>query len=128
VERVDRDLFELQHKRQRPQDVPARRTAVDAATLGYVWDVGGWPCASKVSRNSSDRKGHDSGRDYLVVAVGGDVTVYRYSDRLDNAYGSSPTSFHVFLRLSGPRHSAMADADMHDMHDMPMDHSGHDGH
>jgi len=37
-EAVDRDLFELRFKRQRPEEVPLDRTRVYAGTLGYVRD------------------------------------------------------------------------------------------
>jgi mono/diheme cytochrome c family protein len=35
----------------------------------------------------------------LRVGIGADVTFYRVPDGLKSIYGSSPTSFHVFLRL-----------------------------
>src|SRR6185295_1067172 len=39
IESVDRDFYELVHKRQRPEDVPRQRTLVQAATLGFVRGV-----------------------------------------------------------------------------------------
>ena len=39
IESVDRDLFELTSKRQRPPGVPPDRTNVQSLTLGYVRDV-----------------------------------------------------------------------------------------
>jgi hypothetical protein len=36
------------------------------------------------------------------VAAGGDVTAYRVPDLLQSAYGDSPVSFHVFLRVRPP--------------------------
>jgi hypothetical protein len=79
LEAVDRDLFELRFKRQRPEEVPLDRTRVYAGTLGYVRD---FPIVPKV-----------------VTGVGGDVTFYRYTDRLDTVYSSNPVSFHVFARI-----------------------------
>lgn len=108
VERVDRDLYELRHKRQRPESEPARRTAVGAATLGYVRHVASWT--------------------HLDAGVGGDVTAYRFSDRLDDVYGRHPISCHVFLRLRGAWHGGgMGDSMDHGAHDSmdSMDHTGH---
>ena len=39
LEDVDRDLYELVNKRQRPQGVPHEKTRVQAGTLGYVRNV-----------------------------------------------------------------------------------------
>jgi len=102
VERVDRDLYELRHKQQRPEGVPAERTSVDAATLGYVRDV-------------ADGK-------IVSAGVGGDVTVYRFTDRLDDVYDDSPLSYHAFLRLRFGWHGGSHDATE------SMDHAGHTGH
>jgi hypothetical protein len=35
----------------------------------------------------------------LRVGIGADVTFYHVPDGLKSIYGSSPTSFHVFLRF-----------------------------
>jgi hypothetical protein len=79
VESVDRDLYELTNKRQRPDDVAPHRTAVQAATLGFTRDV----------RLVSEAE----------TGLGLDATVYRFTERLDDVYGSHPVSFHGFLRV-----------------------------
>ena len=79
LERVDRDLFELLNKEQRPDSVPQRRTAVDALTLGYVRDL---PLLVEAE-----------------TGLGAGVTVYRFDDRLETAYGDRPLSAQLFLRL-----------------------------
>jgi len=79
VESVDRDVFELTHKRQRPEDVPGRRTSVQAGTLGYVRDL------ARIA-------GGETG-------IGLDATVYRFTRRLEPAYGGHPISVHGFLRI-----------------------------
>jgi hypothetical protein len=79
LERVDRDLFELLNKTQRPDSVPARRTAVDALTLGYMRDL---PLLTEAE-----------------TGLGAGVTVYRFDERLDTVYGDRPLSAQVFLRL-----------------------------
>ncbi|HEY3202071.1 MAG TPA: hypothetical protein VGL03_00280 [Thermoanaerobaculia bacterium] len=87
LESVDRDVYELRHKRQRPESVPRNRTRVDAATFGYVRNV---PWLGKI----------ESG-------LGGGITLYRFSDRLDSTYGAHPISFQVFYRLRfGTHHAA----------------------
>jgi hypothetical protein len=79
LESVDRDLDELIHKAQRPDDVAPDRISVQAATLGYI-------------RNLSLLPGMETG-------VGLDATIYRYTRRLDAVYGAHPVSVHGFLRL-----------------------------
>ncbi len=79
VESVDRDLYELTNKRQRPDDVAPQRTAVRAATLGFTRDV---PLVSEAE-----------------TGVGLDATVYRFTQRLDDVYGSHPVSIHGFFRV-----------------------------
>jgi hypothetical protein len=79
IESVDRDLYELANKRQRPEDVPAQRTSVKAATLGFTRNV----------RLVSEAE----------TGIGFDATVYRFTDRLDDVYGSAPVSIHGFLRV-----------------------------
>jgi len=96
IEWVDRDVYELRFKQQRPEDLEAEQTDVTAATLGYVRDVTSW-------------KGLDGG-------LGGDLTAYRIADRLDDVYGEHPISYHVFVRLRFNWHN-------HDMESM--EHAGH---
>jgi hypothetical protein len=79
VESVDRDLYELTEKRQRPPDVPPGRTNVQAVTLGYVRDVALFPEAE--------------------TGLGLDGTAYRFTSRLDSVYGAQPLSVHAFFRL-----------------------------
>jgi hypothetical protein len=79
VERVDRDLYELLNKEQRPGTEPPRRTAVDALTLGYLRDL---PLLSEAE-----------------TGLGAGMTIYRFDERLDPVYGDSPLSAQVFLRL-----------------------------
>jgi hypothetical protein len=79
AERVDRDLFELQNKAQRPSTVPARRVAVEALTVGYTRELPSFPAA-------------DAG-------LGAALTVYRFEDRLEPVYGERPVSAQIFLRL-----------------------------
>jgi hypothetical protein len=87
LESVDRDLYELTQKRQRPEGVPRQRTLVQAATLGFVRDIAWIP-------------GVETG-------LGGDVTVYSFSSRLDPVYGSRPVSVHGFARARFGTHSGM---------------------
>ena len=94
LESVDRDVYELEHKRQRPEGVPHQRTRVDAATLGYV-------------RNFPGLGAVESG-------VGGSLTAYRFASRLDPVYGSAPVSFNVFVRLRYGTHAGMETG--HSMH------------
>ncbi|MGH9317801.1 MAG: hypothetical protein ACRD1P_11940, partial [Thermoanaerobaculia bacterium] len=85
VERVDRDLYELTYKRQRPEGVPASRTHVEAGTLGYVRNFDLLPPAE--------------------TGLGGDLTLYGFTSALDAVYGSHPLSFHVFLRIRFGTHT-----------------------
>jgi hypothetical protein len=78
-EAVDRDLFELRFKRQRPEEIPLDRTRVYAGTLGFVRD---FPLIPK-----------------STTGVGADLTLYRFTDRLDEVYSTTPVSFHVFARI-----------------------------
>ena len=100
LESVDRDLYELEHKLQRPEGVPHQRTRVDAATLGYVRDFPGLGAV-------------ESG-------LGGSLTFYRFASRLDPVYGSAPVSFNVFVRLRYGTHTGMG-MEM----EMEMGHSHH---
>ena len=79
AERVDRDLYELLNKEQRPDTVPSRRTAIDALTVGYARDL---PLLSEAG-----------------TSLGAGITFYRFDDRLDPAYGERPISAQVFLRV-----------------------------
>jgi hypothetical protein len=79
VERVDRDSYELVHKRQRPEGVPRDRVSVDAGTLGVARDL---PVPARAE-----------------IAVGADVTLYRFPSRFDSVYGGAPVSLHGFVRL-----------------------------
>ncbi len=79
VESVDRDLFELVNKRQRPDTVAPRRTSVQAGTIGYVRDV---PLLHEAE-----------------TGLGAGVTFYRFGSILDPVYGSGPVSLHAFLRI-----------------------------
>src|SRR4029453_13147973 len=38
LESVDRDVYELEHKQQRPEGVPHQRTRVESAQVGYTFD------------------------------------------------------------------------------------------
>lgn len=64
------------------EDEEAPRDWVTALSAGIVRDIATW-------------RGFD-------VGVGGDVTAYRVPDRLAQAYGDSPVSFHLFLRVRPP--------------------------
>ena len=79
AEKVDRDLYELVNKSQRPETTPERRTSVDALTLGYLRDL------ALLSE--------------AETALGAGVTMYRFDDRLDPVYGNRPLSAQVFVRL-----------------------------
>jgi hypothetical protein len=79
IESVDRDLYELTAKRQRPPDVPPDRTNVQSLTLGYVRDVALFSEAE--------------------TGLGLDGTAYRFTSRLDSVYGAHPLSVHAFLRV-----------------------------
>ena len=85
VESVDRDLYELTNKRQRPEGVPPNRTAVRAATLGFVRNL---PLLSEAE-----------------TGVGFDATIYRFTNRLNAVYGAHPVSIHGFLRVRFGSHA-----------------------
>ncbi|HET9795874.1 MAG TPA: hypothetical protein VFS34_15580, partial [Thermoanaerobaculia bacterium] len=96
VESVDRDLYELTHKRQRPEDVAPVRTTVQALTLGFTRDV----------RLVSEAE----------TGLGFDATIYGFTNRLNAVYGSHPVSIHGFLRVrfgsSGGEHAGHGDMKM----------------
>ena len=79
IESVDRDLYELEQKAQRPDDVPPDRTSVDAATLGCVRN---FPWLTEAE-----------------TGLGIDATIYRFTRRLNAVYGAHPVSVHAFLRV-----------------------------
>jgi hypothetical protein len=79
AERVDRDLYELTFKTQRPTTVPPEKTKVDAITLGYSYIV---PLL-----------------DEAETAVGALVGLYHFDATLEPVYGESPVSFWAFLRF-----------------------------
>ncbi len=102
LERVDRDLYELVNKRQRPEGVPRVRTSVDAGTLGAVRELG-------LLREAE-------------TGVGADVTVYRFDSRLDPVYGRHPVSVHVFFRVRFQTHVGMSGMDHGQMGHGGMEH------
>jgi hypothetical protein len=79
VERVDRDVFELTNKTQRPETVPPEKTRVDTLDLGYSYAV---PLLREAE-----------------TAVGAMVGLYRFDDSLEPVYGDRPVSFWAFLRF-----------------------------
>ena len=91
LERVDRDVYELVNKRQRPEDVPRVRTNVDAVTIGAVRELGLLKEAE--------------------TGLGADLTLYRFDARFDPIYGSHPASIHVFARIRFMSHMAMGGMD-----------------
>jgi hypothetical protein len=84
AESVDRDLYELRNKVQRPDGIPPQRTSVQSATLGFVRDFDWIPG--------------------LETGLGADASVYRFSSKLDSVYGAHPVSVHGFLRLRFESH------------------------
>jgi len=82
VESVNRDLFELIEKRQRPAGVGPDPTTVHAGTIGYMRNV---PLGIF-------REGVDTG-------VGAAVTFYRFESLLEETYGDFPVSAQVFLKV-----------------------------
>ena len=93
LEAVDRDLYVLTFKRQPPPGVPPDRTRVDAATLGYAR---GFPAVP-----------------FLQTELGGDVTLYGFTKRLDPVYSKNPVSFHAFLRIAFEVGGGMGSHAMH---------------
>lgn len=84
AERVDRDLYELTNKDQRPETVEPRRTSVDALTLGYAHTL---PLLREAE-----------------TSVGAAVALNRFDDRLDPVYGERPVSLWVYMRLGFGSH------------------------
>jgi hypothetical protein len=93
LEAVDRDLYVLTHKAQPPPGVEPDRTRVYAATVGYARD---FPLVS-----------------FLQTGFGGDVTLYRFTKRLDPVYSANPVSFHVFTRIAFDFGGGMSGHAMH---------------
>src|SRR5262249_14308995 len=79
VEQVDRDLYELTNKTQRPEGVDAKRTHVESLVLGYAYSI---PLLHEAQ-----------------TAAGAALGFYHFDDRLDDVYGSSPVSLWVYLRF-----------------------------
>jgi hypothetical protein len=79
IEDVDRDLYELTFKSQRPETQPPSPTAVQAATLGYVKNL---PLLREAE-----------------TGFGGGLTVYRFDSALNGVYGKGPVSLQIFLRI-----------------------------
>jgi hypothetical protein len=79
VEAVDRDIYELTYKRQRPEDVPPQRTRVYSGSIGYTRDFIVWP--------------------KVETGIGGGVTFYGFDSRLDSVYGKTPVSWLLFGRI-----------------------------
>jgi hypothetical protein len=84
IEAVDRDLYELTHKTQRPEGVPHVRTRVWAATLGASRDV---PLFRGVE-----------------TSLGAEATLYHFTSRLDTVYDATPFGFQAFLRVGFGSH------------------------
>ena len=95
LESVDRDAFELVHKRQRPGDVPPDRVSIQAATLGFTRN---FPWLSEAE-----------------TGLGADVTFYRFPSRFDSVYGRRPVSLHGFVRIRFGSHAVAASAHSHPM-------------
>jgi hypothetical protein len=91
LESVDRDVYELVNKRQRPGNVPRERTLVQAGTVGFVRDLP-WPPG-------------------VETGLGADVTLYSFTPRLDSIYGKQPVSLHGFVRIRFGSHAGMAGMD-----------------
>ena len=79
AEAVDRDLYELTHKTQRPDGVPHVRTRVWAGTLGLARDFAFIP--------------------NVETGVGASATLFHFTSRLDGVYDSMPFGFQAFLRV-----------------------------
>jgi hypothetical protein len=98
LEAVDRDVYELAFKRQRPNDVAPRRTRIEAATVGFVRDV------SLVTE--------------AETGIGTDLTLYRFTSELDSVYGAHPLSWHAFLRIRFGSHGGGHGATIEHSHGM----------
>ena len=96
AEWVQKDFFLLLTKHLPPPGLPIRLADIGAFTAGYLRD---FPFAP----------GLDTG-------LGGDVTLYAFPRGLEPAYGSSPVSWHVFLRLRWGRAALLEMETVHAMH------------
>jgi len=85
---VDRDLYELTHKTQRPDGVERVRTRVWAATLGVSRDVPLFP--------------------NVATSAGASATLYHFTSRLDPVYDKTPFGFQAFLRIGFGSHGGAA--------------------
>jgi len=88
VEAVDRDLYELTHKTQRPDGVERVRTRVWAATLGVSRDLPLFP--------------------NVATSAGASATLYHFTSRLDPVYDKTPFGFQAFLRIGFGSHGGAA--------------------
>jgi hypothetical protein len=79
IEQVDRDLYELANKTQRPDTVEPVRTHVEELTLGYAYSL---PLLREAK-----------------TMAGAAVSGYRFDQRLDDVYGDRPISLWVYLRF-----------------------------
>lgn len=90
LESVDRDVYELKFKRQRPDTIPRDRTLVQAGTLGFVRNV-------RLLSNAE-------------TGLGTSLTAYSFTRRLNSIYGSHPLGFHAFLRIRFGSHGMGSEA------------------
>lgn len=79
LERVDRDVYELTNKTQRPETIPPQTTTIDSLSLGYSRSL---PLLSEAES-----------------ALGALVGVYRFDRSLEAVYDASPVSLWVWLRF-----------------------------
>lgn len=79
AEWVQKDSFLLLTKHLPPPELPVRLADIGAFTAGYLRDFRLAP--------------------FIDTGLGGDVTLYSFPRSLEPAYGSSPVSWHLFLRL-----------------------------
>jgi hypothetical protein len=93
IEQVDRDLFELTNKTQRPETVEPVRTHVEELTLGYAYS---WPLLRAAQ-----------------TSAGAAVAGYRFDERLDEVYGDRPISLWVYLRFGFASAAAMPGHEHH---------------
>ena len=93
IEQVDRDLYELTNKTQRPETVEPSRIHVEELTLGYAFS---WALLREAQTSAG-------------VAVAG----YRFDERLDDVYGDRPISLWVYLRFGFGSAAAMPGHEHH---------------
>jgi hypothetical protein len=98
----DRHLLEFKGAETHPSIALPDVAEVTALTLGYLRDFVARPA--------------------LRIGAGADVTGYRFPSGLDRVYGSSPISWHAFLRVRwGESHGASG---LHEGHEMSGPNSG----